>query len=72
MYAGLDTPFLRLTARLIRIHPADAPDPDPGPQAKELLGWEPKVSLREGLASMVEDFRHRLHLDDSVPAAKTK
>ncbi len=33
-------------------------------QAKELLGWEPKVSLREGLASMVEDFRKRLHLDE--------
>ena len=37
---------------------------EPAVQAKELLGWEPKVSLREGLASMVEDFRTRLHLDD--------
>ena len=31
-------------------------------QAKELLGWEPKVSLREGLASMVDDFKRRLHV----------
>jgi dTDP-glucose 4,6-dehydratase len=28
-------------------------------RAKELLGWEPKVSLREGLALTVEDFRAR-------------
>jgi nucleoside-diphosphate-sugar epimerase len=33
-------------------------------QAKKLLGWEPKVQLREGLASMVDDFKHRLHLDE--------
>lgn len=32
-------------------------------KAKELLGWEPKVSLREGLASMVSDFKHRLHVE---------
>ncbi len=41
-------------------------------QAKELLGWEPKVSLREGLASMVEDFRKRLHLDDEDGDAEEK
>ncbi|PIA28912.1 hypothetical protein AQUCO_06500035v1 [Aquilegia coerulea] len=29
-------------------------------KAKELLGWEPKVSLREGLPLMEEDFRQRL------------
>lgn len=34
------------------------------PQAKECLGWEPKVALREGLASMVDDFKRRLHLED--------
>ncbi|KAH7285616.1 hypothetical protein KP509_33G037100 [Ceratopteris richardii] len=28
--------------------------------AKSLLGWEPKVSLREGLPMMVEDFRQRV------------
>lgn len=29
-------------------------------KAKTLLGWEPKVPLREGLKPMVEDFRKRL------------
>lgn len=29
-------------------------------KAKELLGWEPKVKLREGLPLMEEDFRQRL------------
>ncbi|XP_072960352.1 UDP-glucuronic acid decarboxylase 6-like [Typha angustifolia] len=29
-------------------------------KAKELLGWEPKVTLREGLPLMEEDFRQRL------------
>ncbi|KAM7467113.1 hypothetical protein LguiB_014675 [Lonicera macranthoides] len=29
-------------------------------RAKELLGWEPKVSLREGLPLMVSDFRKRI------------
>lgn len=28
--------------------------------AKQLLGWEPKVKLREGLPLMEEDFRLRL------------
>ena len=32
-------------------------------KAKELLGWEPKVKLRDGLPLMEEDFRLRL----SVP-----
>ncbi|KAL5707084.1 UDP-glucuronate decarboxylase [Ranunculus cassubicifolius] len=31
-------------------------------KAKELLGWEPKVSLREGLPLMEEDFRQRLEV----------
>ena len=31
-------------------------------KAKELLGWEPKVSLKEGLPKMIEDFRKRLEL----------
>lgn len=29
-------------------------------KAKELLGWKPKVSLKEGLPLMVEDFRQRI------------
>lgn len=29
-------------------------------KAKDLLGWEPKVALRKGLAQMVEDFRQRI------------
>ncbi|KAK6120371.1 hypothetical protein DH2020_045851 [Rehmannia glutinosa] len=29
-------------------------------KAKELLGWEPKVKLREGIPLMEEDFRKRL------------
>ncbi|KAJ7299775.1 hypothetical protein O6H91_Y154200 [Diphasiastrum complanatum] len=29
-------------------------------RAKNLLGWEPKISLREGLPLMVDDFRRRL------------
>ncbi|KAE8693738.1 UDP-glucuronic acid decarboxylase 4 [Hibiscus syriacus] len=31
--------------------------------AKELLGWEPKVSLRKGLPLMVSDFRQRIFGD---------
>lgn len=29
-------------------------------KAKELLGWEPKVKLRDGVPLMEEDFRLRL------------
>lgn len=32
-------------------------------KAKSLLGWEPKVSLREGLPRMVDDFRQRVFQD---------
>ena len=50
-----------------RIHPASHP---PLPllllvQAKELLGWEPVVSLRQGLSLMVSDFKTRLHVSDT-------
>ncbi|WOL16013.1 UDP-glucuronic acid decarboxylase 2-like [Canna indica] len=34
-------------------------------RAKELLGWEPKVSLRQGLPLMVSDFRKRIFGDHS-------
>lgn len=33
-------------------------------KAKELLGWEPTVSLREGLPRMVNDFRQRVYGDE--------
>jgi UDP-glucuronate decarboxylase len=41
-------------------------------KAKKLLGWEPKVSLAEGLDMMVGDFRSRLGRTDETdgPAAK--
>ncbi|XP_055814318.1 UDP-glucuronic acid decarboxylase 4-like [Solanum dulcamara] len=33
-------------------------------KAKQLLGWEPAVSLRQGLPMMVDDFRQRIFGDD--------
>ncbi|CAN6442481.1 unnamed protein product [Victoria cruziana] len=30
-------------------------------KAKELLNWEPKISLKEGLPMMVADFRKRVN-----------
>ncbi|KAK4777197.1 hypothetical protein SAY86_005885 [Trapa natans] len=33
-------------------------------KAKELLNWEPKISLREGLPRMVSDFRSRMLNED--------
>ncbi|KAI4329779.1 hypothetical protein MLD38_028126 [Melastoma candidum] len=40
-------------------------------RAKELLGWEPKVSLRKGLPLMVTDFRQRIFGDHIEEAATT-
>ncbi|KAK9920744.1 hypothetical protein M0R45_029290 [Rubus argutus] len=37
--------------------------PDIG-KAKELLNWEPKISLREGLPLMVSDFQNRILNED--------
>ncbi|CAL9037919.1 unnamed protein product [Musa banksii] len=34
-------------------------------RAKELLGWEPKIPLRQGLPLMVSDFRKRIFGDHS-------
>ncbi|KAJ8471937.1 hypothetical protein OPV22_026280 [Ensete ventricosum] len=34
-------------------------------RAKELLNWEPKISLRQGLPLMVSDFRNRIFGDHS-------
>ncbi|AES91883.1 putative UDP-glucuronate decarboxylase [Medicago truncatula] len=38
-------------------------------KAKELLGWQPSVSLREGLPLMVADFKQRLFGDGDKGAA---
>ncbi|XP_010520999.1 PREDICTED: UDP-glucuronic acid decarboxylase 2-like isoform X2 [Tarenaya hassleriana] len=38
-------------------------------RAKELLGWEPKVSLRHGLPLMVSDFRLRIFGDHNSSSA---
>ncbi|KAG5632954.1 hypothetical protein H5410_004671 [Solanum commersonii] len=35
-------------------------------KAKQLLGWEPTVSLRQGLPRMVDDFRQRIFGDDKL------
>ncbi|XP_008784747.2 UDP-glucuronic acid decarboxylase 2-like [Phoenix dactylifera] len=40
-------------------------------KAKELLGWEPKVSLRHGLPLMVSDFRKRIFGDHAGSDATT-
>ncbi|XP_031261619.1 UDP-glucuronic acid decarboxylase 2 [Pistacia vera] len=40
-------------------------------RAKELLGWEPKVSLRKGLPLMVKDFRQRVFGDHKESGATT-
>lgn len=37
-------------------------------KAKELLNWEPKVSLREGLPLMVSDFQNRILNEDEGKA----
>jgi UDP-glucuronate decarboxylase len=37
-------------------------------RAKELLGWEPKIPLREGLPLMVSDFRKRIFGDQDAAA----
>ncbi|KAH1243617.1 UDP-glucuronic acid decarboxylase 2 [Glycine soja] len=39
-------------------------------KAKELLGWQPTVSLREGLPLMVSDFRQRLFGDSKLTGGK--
>lgn len=35
-------------------------------KATELLGWEPKVKLRDGVPLMEEDFRQRLAVPKKV------
>ncbi|GLT42451.1 hypothetical protein SLA2020_164490 [Shorea laevis] len=41
-------------------------------RAKELLGWEPKVSLRKGLPLMVSDFRQRIFGDHKQGSGHSK
>ncbi len=36
-------------------------------RAKELLGWEPTISLREGLKSTIAYFEAELHRADALP-----
>lgn len=42
-------------------------------KAKDLLGWEPTISLRQGLPLMVSDFRQRIFGEqkDANPDAAT-
>lgn len=40
-------------------------------RAKELLGWEPKVPLRNGLPLMVSDFRQRIFGDHKEDGSTT-
>ncbi|GAB4829912.1 UDP-glucuronic acid decarboxylase 2 [Ancistrocladus abbreviatus] len=40
-------------------------------KAKELLGWEPKISLRKGLPLMVTDFRQRIFGDHKEGGSNT-
>ncbi|KAL5067944.1 hypothetical protein RYX36_018831 [Vicia faba] len=39
-------------------------------KAKELLNWEPKIPLREGLPLMVSDFRNRILNEDEGKGMK--
>ncbi|KAJ8898616.1 hypothetical protein K2173_004229 [Erythroxylum novogranatense] len=41
-------------------------------KAKELLGWEPKVSLRKGLPLMVSDFQQRIFGDHKEGSTTTE
>jgi len=37
-------------------------------KAKEVLGWEPKIVLRDGLVLMEDDFRERLAVPKKTKA----
>lgn len=41
-------------------------------RAKDLLNWEPKISLREGLPRMVSDFQNRILNEDEGKGQKQK
>jgi UDP-glucuronate decarboxylase len=61
----LATQVLELTGSRSALETCPLPSDDPKvrrpdiTRARELLGWEPKVQLREGLLSTIEDFRSR-------------
>lgn len=40
-------------------------------KAKDLLGWQPKVSLQKGLPLMVSDFRKRIFGDHKEAGSTT-
>ncbi|KAF3498609.1 hypothetical protein DY000_02056101 [Brassica cretica] len=56
------------TSATIEFKPNTADDPHKRKpdisKAKELLNWEPKISLRDGLPRMVSDFRNRILNED--------
>jgi UDP-glucuronate decarboxylase len=69
---------LELTGTRSRVTQRPLPVDDPRQRrpdirrAKEVLGFRPRVPLREGLARTIEDFRARLELDEAAeisPAA---
>ncbi|MDE2089524.1 MAG: hypothetical protein KGJ12_05840 [Gammaproteobacteria bacterium] len=39
-------------------------------RAKRLIGFDPSVQLRQGLARTIENFRDRLGLRETVPPAR--
>lgn len=41
-------------------------------KAKSLLGWQPRVALRDGLVPMVEDFRKRLRISEQIALERTR
>jgi UDP-glucuronate decarboxylase len=57
---------LELTGSRSTIEPGPLPSDDPKirrpdiSRAREVLGWEPRVALREGLLHTIEDFRRRM------------
>jgi len=60
----LPYPWLVTTAAPCNAHAKSRPRPRRPDISKiyKALGWQPKVVLREGLPSMVADFRKRLAL----------
>ncbi|HPU23748.1 MAG TPA: GDP-mannose 4,6-dehydratase, partial [Candidatus Kapabacteria bacterium] len=60
--------IIELTGSKSQIVFKDLPEDDPKvrqpdiQKARSILGWEPKVSRREGLISTIEDFKRRLKM----------
>ena len=71
--AGLVLEMTGSTSTITR-HPVPADDPTRRQpditRARQTLGWEPTIALRDGLARTIADFRTRLGLDaPGQPAA---